>query len=61
MSAVASSTAAGVCETVIPRALAACTSIWSYPAPLWQIDLSDEGRALMSSASKRPILETESL
>jgi len=32
-SAVASSTAVGVFETLIPRSVQAWTSTWSYPAP----------------------------
>ena len=34
VSAVASSTAVGTLETRISRAVQACTSIWSYPAPV---------------------------
>lgn len=39
-----------------PRAVAAAMSIWSYPAPLWQMNLTEAGRAAMSSASKTPIV-----
>jgi hypothetical protein len=59
--AVASSTAPGVWETSIPRAVEEGRSIWSYPAPLWQMYLTEEGRALMISGSNTPIELAESL
>lgn len=53
-SAVASVTASGAYVRVIPRLRQASASIWSYPAPLWQMCLQPSGRCLMNSSSKLP-------
>lgn len=43
-------------ERDVPRAVAAAMLIWSYPAPLWQMNLTEAGSAAMSSASNTPIV-----
>lgn len=60
VSAVLSSTAVRTLLTLTPRAVQAATSIWSYPAPLWQINFKEGGKAARRSASMRPVRETES-
>lgn len=53
-SAVASVTGSGAYVTVISLAVQASTSIWSYPAPLWAISLTDLGSCCINSASNFP-------
>lgn len=60
VSAVASSTAVGTLETLMPCFVQACTSIESYPAPWWQMNRTLGGREATSSSSNGPVISADS-